>query len=330
MSFSEEILEVPQELVCFIETGSKFIIAGHKEPDGDCVGSQLALRSALIRLGKEAVVCSAGPFERTELKNYKDQFKDLCEAETKDAKVIILDCAGIERTGSIQELLEKFPCAVIDHHVSFKHPPSTEQAPFYVDSNAPACTLLIYRLITALGLEISKEEADLLFFGLSTDTGFFRFLDETDASVFDFAAALVRRGVNPKKIYNTISGGRSYNSRVLLGNILSRIESYFEEKLVLSYETFEECQKYGFKNRDSESLYQLLLSIDKVEAVVMIRQELADTCTVSLRSVDKINVAKIAVSFGGGGHKNAAGLTIKGDISYVKQVILNSLKDSFI
>ena len=115
------------ELVQFIKNSSKFIIAGHKEPDGDCVGSQLALRSALIRLGKEAVVCSAGPFKRTELRNYAGEFIDITKEDTTGAKVIIVDCTGRERTGDIKEFLDKFPCAIIDHHAAATHPPSTPQ-----------------------------------------------------------------------------------------------------------------------------------------------------------------------------------------------------------
>ena len=330
MDFNTKFLDPPGELVRFIETGSRFIITGHKDPDGDCVGSQLALRSALIRLGKEAVVCSVGPFDRTEIKSYTDHFIKFSEAQTKDARVIIIDCTGRDRTGDIQELIEGFPCAIVDHHAVVTHPPSTEQAPVYVDSNAPACTLLIHKLIIALGLEITKEEADFLFFGLCTDTGFFRFLNETNAAVFDNAATLVRCGANPKKTFNMINGSKSLNSRLLIGNILSRTESHFEGRLLLTYETLEEYKKYGFEHRDSDSLYQLLLSVDGVEASVIIRQECVDSCTVSLRSVDKINVAKIAAAFAGGGHKNAAGMTVKGDISYVKQTVLKSFHDSFI
>jgi len=119
MDSSLDISEVPEELVNFIKTGSKFIVAGHKEPDGDCVGSQLALRSVLLRMGKEAIVCSAGPFKRVELKEYSGQFVTIPpETNKTDTKVIIIDCSGKERTGDINEILGGFPCAVIDHHAA--------------------------------------------------------------------------------------------------------------------------------------------------------------------------------------------------------------------
>jgi len=325
-----EILEVPEELVNFIKTCSKFIIAGHKEPDGDCVGSQLALCSALLRMGKEAIVCSAGPFKRTEIKEYAGQFVDIPpETNKTDTKVIIVDCTGKERTGSINEILNEFPCAVIDHHAAVTHPPSTIEEPVYVDPNAPSCSLLIYKIINTLGLELTQEEASLLLFGMCTDTGFFRHLTEKNAQVFECVAKLVSCGVSPKKIFYKLNGGKTLGSRKLLGNILSRTESYYNGKLLLSYETLNEFETFGFEARDSDNLNQMLLAVEGTEAIVIIRQECADNCTVSLRSLDKIDVSQIAASLGGGGHKNASGLTMKGDVPFVKQILLNSFKNVF-
>jgi phosphoesterase RecJ-like protein len=323
--------EVPEELVQFIKSGENFIIAGHKEPDGDCVGSQLALRSLLLRLGKKAVVCSAGPFKRTELKGYTDQFTDINTLKKeKNIKVIIIDCSGMERTGSLQETLEKYPCAVIDHHDAVTHPQSTSETPVYVDPHSPSCTLLIEKLTAALDMEMTKEEAELLLFGLCTDTGFFRHLTENDAYVLESSAKMLRCGASPKKIYKIMNGGKSLNSRILLGRILSRIEAYFDGRLLIGYETLEEFGTFGFEARDSDSINKMLLSIEGIEATAIIRQETDNNCTVSLRSADKIDVAQIASSLGGGGHVNASGLTIKGNITNVKQIILNEFSKTFI
>jgi len=325
-----EIKNPPLELIQFIESSSRFIIAGHKEPDGDCVGSQLALRSALLRLGKEVILCSAGPFKRTEIQKYADQFVTIPKDEdTAGAKVIIIDCSEKERTGSIHEFLNKFPYAVIDHHLDAVCLQSTPHQPVYADENSPSCTLLIYKLIIALKLELTKEEANLLFFGLSTDNGFFRHLTEKNYAVFDIVREMVLKGANPKNVYNSIYGGKSLDSRKLLGHILVRTESYFDGKLLLSYETLDECNTFGLESRDSDSLTQLMLSIKGIQVFIIIRQECDDNCTVSLRSTDTVNVAQIASTFGGGGHKNAAGLTMKGDISFIKQKMLETFSSIF-
>jgi phosphoesterase RecJ-like protein len=182
-------------------------------------------------------------------------------------------------------------------------------------------------LITTLGLELTTEEATLLLFGVCTDTGFFRHLTDKNAEVLEAAARMVRRGANPKGVYRLMNGGKSYNSRILLGHILSRTESFFDGKLMISHETQEEFNTFGFEARDSDNLNKMLQAIDGVKAVVIIRQECAENCTVSLRSVDEIDVSRIAASFGGGGHKNASGLTMKGNISEVKQIMLNSFSE---
>jgi len=331
MENERDFPEVLRDFVSFINTGAKFIIAGHKEPDGDCVGSQLALQSAVKRLGKEAIVCSAGPFSRTELRDYAGRFTALPPDDEKaDYKVIIIDCSGIYRTGDLKERLEGLPCAVIDHHSASIQPVYKREAPVYVDSSSPSCTLLVKNLIESLGLELTGEEASLLFFGLCTDTGFFRHLTESNSGVFQAAAQMVSAGASPKKTFQLINGGKSLDSRILLGNILSRIESYFGGKLLLSYETREDFKKFSLENRDSDDLNKMLQAAKGVEATVIIRQESDENCTVSLRSVDKIDVSQIAAAFGGGGHKNASGFITKGEIARVKIDLIDHFSKIFI
>jgi phosphoesterase RecJ-like protein len=316
----------------FIKKGNKFLIVGHKEPDGDCIGSQLCLASVLRRMGKEVILCSAGPFKRTEIKSYERFF--ISAPDEKDragARAIIVDCSAPDRTG-LETLLEGLPAAVIDHHGAGKHTalaPSSAGGPVYVDERAPSTTFMVLKLIEALGLKPGREEAEFLFFGLCTDTGFFRFVDSEGAETFEAAAALIRAGANPKAAFAAMNGGKAMDSRRLIGHILLRAEPLFNGKLILSSEEYEETCRFGLEGRDSDSLYQLLQSVAGVEAIVIIRQEAPGRCTVGFRSRDWVNVGSIAESFGGGGHKNAAGLSMAGTIAEIRPKIINAFENAF-
>jgi phosphoesterase RecJ-like protein len=176
---------------------------------------------------------------------------------------------------------------------------------------------------------VSKEEASLLFFGLCTDTGFFRHIDSRGAETFEYASRMIKAGANPKEAFHRMYGGKSLASRHLLGFLLSRAQTFFDGKLALTAEEYDEAQRFGLEGRDSDALYQLLQAIDGVEAIAVIRQESLDTCTVGLRSRDRIDVAEIAKRFGGGGHKNAAGLSVVGTIETVRPKILAAFEETF-
>ncbi|MDR2468044.1 MAG: bifunctional oligoribonuclease/PAP phosphatase NrnA [Spirochaetaceae bacterium] len=310
----------PAELATFIKKYTRFLVVGHKEPDGDCIGSELVLCSALRRLGKTAIPCSAGPFKRHEIRAYEELFQREITAEMrKDAALIIVDCSSADRTGDLESHLSGLPTAIIDHHITGTAGAADAR---FVNSESPSTVSLIYEFVKALGLEPTREEAELLFLGLCGDTGFFRHLDAGGAATFDLAATLVRAGANPKQTFALMNGGKTLNTCMFLGSMLSRIESYFEGKLLICTETFEETERYGVESRDSDTLYQLLLSVNNVEAIAVIRQESAEKCNVGLRSRNRVNVALIAATLGGGGHKNAAGLGTHGTISELRTKLL--------
>ena len=322
--------DVPDTLIDFINTGGKFLVAGHKEPDGDCVGSQLGLCSLLKRIGKEAIPCSPGPFKRTEVKQYEDIFcLEPGEDIRKGAKVILCDCSSPERTEGLTSFLKGLPLAIIDHHIHSGFPSEFKPDVSYIRQDASSTTILVLYLMKAFGLTPTEEEAALLLLGLCTDTGFFRHSDTNSAETFEAAALLVRAGANPKKAFHAMYGGKSLDSRYLIGQVLGRAESYFDGKLVISTEEYEETCRFGKDGRDSDALYQLFQTVKDIEAIVIIRQEKPDRCTVGLRSLDKVDVSSIARSLGGGGHKNAAGISIMGTIPEVKEKLLIAFEEHF-
>jgi phosphoesterase RecJ-like protein len=319
---------VPKAILDFISRHEAFVVVGHKEPDGDCIGSQLAMASFLARLGKKTLLCSAGPFKRTEIKAWEGHF---LPSPTTDFKAlhpacIVLDCSNIGRTGAIEEELSGMPLAFIDHHP--QGDPSGEAV--FIEAEAQAVTLLILRLIEAMGEKPSKEEAEYLLFGLCTDTGFFRHLDEKGAPAFRAAASLAEAGASPKSAFSRMYGGKSLESRLLMARILGRVERFFSGALLYSYETLEDTREFGLEGRDSDMLYQLMQSVCGCEAIILVRQESEDGCTVGLRSREAIDVGAIAASLGGGGHRLASGLAIKGKIPQVKEKLLAAFQDALL
>jgi phosphoesterase RecJ-like protein len=322
-----KILSVPNELLDFMRDGKKFIVTGHKEPDGDCAGCALAVEEALLALGKEVILAAESPGKRVEIKEYAVRFKEtVSEADREGARLIVVDCSSLDRTGDgLSVQFKGLPVIFIDHHRTAEAMGPAD----YLNPEAPAACCLIIQLYKSLGLAISPAAAEQLLYGLCTDTGFFRHINETQAAVFADFEALVSAGGSLKRVYARMNGGKSFNSRKLLGKILLNAECIFDGRLVISEETYEDSQNYGKESRDSDTLYQLLQSVTGVEAVCVIRQETPERCTIGFRSKDPLDVSAIASVFGGGGHKNASGATSQGQIPEVKARVLEAFRGCF-
>ena len=305
----------------FLDAHDSFIIAGHKEPDGDCIASTLGLAELVKRLGKKTYTVNAGPFKRTELKKYEKEFKKKLKNSlfgNKKTALIMTDCSEFFRLGDIDERLSSLDTFIIDHHKTADANPDNS----IIDPSAPAAASIVQQLFENIIGKLDAATAETLFFGLATDTGFFRFLDSSSKETFKAASRLVECGANPRATYDDITGGKPYSTRKLLGVLLSKAETYFNGKLVITVENIEDTRRYGQEGRDSDSLYQLLLSCASVQAVVFIREESEQSCTLGFRSRDNIDVSTVASVFGGGGHKNAAGACTEGTpLSLTKKII---------
>lgn len=307
-----------QEFKTFIENHNFFLIIGHKEPDGDCIASCLGAAAILKSMNKKYQLLSAGPFKRNEINSFKDLFTNemifLDNNERKSTGLIIVDCSEFSRLGEIDGDLKNLDTFIIDHHKTSELTPSATNINGYIDSNAPACAYLIQLFYESIIGQVPSDIAKVLFFGLSTDTGFFRFLNENSSDVFGAASRLIASGVSPRDIYDEINNGKPYLSRKLLGVLLSKTELYLDNRLAITYETLEDTRKYGVDGRDSDALYQLLLSSKGIEAVVFLRQDTLTTCTGGFRSQNIVDVSVVASKFGGGGHKNASGMSTEGQL----------------
>ena len=159
---------IPEALLDFIRKYDTFFIIGHIEPDGDCVGSQIALKHFLERIGKEARLFSPGPFKRKEVRRFGYRFEERFTEDDKrtEAGVFLLDCAALDRVGDLAQDLSGREIAVIDHH-------SSRDGDFgavrYIEPKASCVTLLVQKLIESMGDVPDPEEAYFLFFGFSTE-----------------------------------------------------------------------------------------------------------------------------------------------------------------
>ena len=313
-------MDYPVDLLAvldFIKQYRTFAIIGHEEPDGDSLGSHLALGSFLQRLGKEASCYSPGPFLRPEIQDLEDRFatKSLEPSEA----AIVVDCSTLDRIGRYAAEITELPMAVIDHHA--------RGIPFgdvrYVDPNAPSVTFLILKLIEAAGEKPTREEAGLLFLGLCTDTGFFRHLEQGSQETFAASGRLIAAGASPKDTFAKMFGNRTHDSRKLLGRLLKRAEQRFNGKVIVAWETKEELKEFGKEQRDSDALYQQLQMVRGCEIVILVRQEEIERCSVGLRSSGAIDVGTIAKQFGGGGHRNASGYDRHGRVPEVLAEIID-------
>lgn len=301
------------ELKKFIQEHDFFFVAGHKEPDGDCIASCLGVASILEHFSKQYQLLSAGPFKRMEIMNWKDDFSDTMvfqdAAERSKTGVIIVDCAEIVRLGEIEGDFKNLDLFIIDHHKTSENLKNVKN---YVNSDVPACAYIIQIFYEMIIGDIPKNIAEILFFGICTDSGFFRFLSDDSACVFEAVGRLVSYGANPKETYKKINFGKPYSTRKLLGVLLQKAEKYLDGRLIVTYESLEDTKKIGAEGRDSDSLYQLLLSCKGAEVVVFLRQDTPFTCTGGFRSQNEIDVSVVAAKFGGGGHKNASGMSCNG------------------
>lgn len=305
------IVPVPEDVLRFLDDYTGYLVLGHRDPDADCVGSQLALVSILEARGKRTIAANPGPFDRREIQEFRPEFVDSIDLKSLGSRpaAVVVDCSSPDRLGDLAPYVSSIPILVIDHHASGE---SFGDAHF-IRSEIPANTILIASLSTQLEHQLSRDEAFFLFLGLVTDTGFFRFLDSGETTAFETATLLSRAGASPRLIDRHIQSGRSFESRQLISRMLQRVERLQGGRILLTYQTQADEREFG-NRRDSDTLYNLLLSVEDVE-MIAVAKEKPNGCTVSFRAVGDIDVGAFATGFGGGGHARASGAFTTDDLA---------------
>lgn len=312
--FGLEIGEVPEAA-----------LFSHASPDGDSLGSMLALGIVLESLGKKISYYNLGPIPDY-LKFLPGMTKifSIVPQELPET-LIFIDCAEAERVHSImtKEYLQKKKVFNIDHHISNNFFGKYN----WVDSSAAATGEMVYDLIRKMGIPITKDIAINLYTAIITDTGRFSF-SNTTAKSFKIAADLVKTGIDLVAINNIIFEQKPLSQIRLLHKALSNLQLIQEGKIaviVLSQKDFEES---GAEENLSEGLVNYARNIEGVEAAALLKEINATEIKVSFRSNFWLDVNKVAAKFGGGGHVRASGCTLNLSLGKAIKQVVSALEEA--
>jgi len=323
-TLSREIVP-PRKLLVELRKRKRFLVFGHVEPDGDCLASQLVLAGFLRRQGKSAEVFSAGPFDRPETREFEPLFRsEVSPADLEGGPTaVVMDSSTPDRVGALTGEARRLPLIVIDHHSSGRPFGSIR----WVEPGAPATSFLVQLLIEAYPASPDAREAELLLFGLATDTGFFRHLEAGSGDAFAAVARLVDAGASPRAVYRRSHGGWELGKVRLLASSLDRARLELDGRVVVTSQSLQDRRESGADlTRGSDETYAVLQNLRGVEVVAFVREESPGTCTVGLRSNGEVDVGILAAEEGGGGHPRAAGYSRKGTLSQVEAHLLSRLK----
>ncbi len=301
-----------------IREGQRFLVSAHARPDGDAIGSMLAMGSILQQMGKQAdlVSCDGLPLIYYGLPCSRSIVRKAAIEGEYDA-VILLECDGIAR--SRLRGLEGRKLINIDHHVSGQKFANVN----WIEPEACAVAELVYELALEAGVAITPEMATCLYAAVLTDTGSFCY-DGTDTHTFELAANLVRYGARPAAIAEQVYFSNPTSKMMLLGAALNNLRR--DGRLAWLSVTQDDMLRTRAAEEDCEGVVNYAISIAGVETAVFLRELKDRRVRLSLRSKGRVDVARVAEAFGGGGHPHAAGCTLEGPMRVATNVILEKLR----
>ena len=304
------------------------MLASHTNPDGDAVGSTIAMGLLLAAIDKKITLYneSSIPVVYRFLPGVEMIENSINNANDFDT-AIILDCSNLQRIGTAASMVNDIPTIInIDHHISNSQFGSFQ----LIDTSASSTAEIIYRLIKKMGVAIDKTIATSIYTGILTDTGSFRF-SNTNQAAFAICQEMVEKGVDPSDVAQHVYGRYSLGRIKLLNLALDSIEIFHNGKLSIMTITQEMLSKTGTRAEDIDGLINYARRIEDVKIAALIhekqngRHNLKDSGRyhVSLRSDGSVDVAAMAASFGGGGHISAAGFDVQSCLTDIKSDIAN-------
>lgn len=304
-----------------IRSARHCVLSTHMHPDGDALGSLLALGSALKRSGIPCTILSPGDVpQNLRFLPLLDQMReDMPEAPDV---VIALDCAEAARLSPEPELIESARLSLcVDHHRS--NPGFCDLN--WIDPDRGSTAEMVYELLGTLGMEPDTDESSWLYTGLVTDTGRFLYSGTSPGS-HRMAADLLERGIARDEIHQHIFQATPYADFSLYRETIARAEFYKNRALALSWVTLEDFQRTGAAPDQTDPALHTLRDIDEIEMSCLLKEHAKEEFKISLRSKQTIDVSAIAAELGGGGHLRAAGCTVHGTLSEVKSRLMDAVE----
>ena len=299
---------------------NSFLISVHVNPDGDAIGSQLALMLALKKLNKTVTAHNLDPVpEIYQFLPHTVEIKIGKPVTGKYDAFVVLD-SDPPRTGLFDDSYPADILINIDHHVTNR----SAWQHTWVDQKAAATGEMIYKLIHHLAIPIDRDIALLLYASIYTDTGSFRYSNTTPESM-KISAALLEAGADPWLVTENVYESFAYRRLKLLGGVLSGMERSRDGRIAWVVVTDELYRQTETTSEDTENFINFVRSVKGVEVAVLFRQIGASRYKISLRSKGRVDISSLAQSFGGGGHKNASGGVLDGSIQKVKKRVIDEL-----
>lgn len=294
------------KLEAMIGRAKSIVILGHVNPDGDCVGSCLAVYNYIReQFGKEAVVCLGAAAEKFSYLKGFDQIQSQLPQGQVDL-CICLDCSDPERLGEFKCCLEEAKESIcIDHHIT-NQGYAMEQV---VDADASStCQVLFTQMDEE---KISKAVAECIYTGIIHDTGVFRY-SNTSRKTMEIAEKMMEKGIDFSSIIDDSFYKKTYLQSQIMGRALFESVSFLDKKCIFTVVRKKDMEFYGVDKSDLDGIVDQLRIIEGVECAIFLYEVGVHMYKVSLRSNKKVDVSKIAAYFGGGGHIRAAGCTMSG------------------
>ncbi|NLL81910.1 MAG: bifunctional oligoribonuclease/PAP phosphatase NrnA [Tissierellia bacterium] len=312
------------ELIKKISTANNIYIASHVNPDGDSIGSILAMALGLRKINKNVNIIKTDeiPSDYLFLPNiHMIRTYDIDEEKDPIDLLVVLDCGDIDRLGKFKSIVSNSKFVInIDHHISNSGFGDIN----IVDEQSAATGELVFDLLVGMGIQIDKEIATCLYTAISTDTGSFSY-DNVTSRTHEIVVSLINAGIDKSDINIRLYQSRSIERTNLFISSFSTLKTYNDNKIATVKVTQDMLKKANAKMEDTEGIISFIRDIKPVEVACLLKENKEKEIKISLRSKRFVDVSKICSAFNGGGHKRASGCTINESINDAERLIVEQI-----